>query len=106
MWGGTYSDLRMTEGDFGLALPFTITGFTLGANDSLKFTFKQRKNGAVLLEKTYDSITENTVNLEFTEEESALFKPGSFAYSLDWYQDGSFLCNIIESGILKVGDKA
>lgn len=106
MWGGTYSDLRMTEGDYGLGLPFTITGVTLGANDSLKFVFKQRKNGTIILEKTYNGISENTVNLEFSEAESALFKPGKYVYSLDWYQDGSFLGNIIESGSLKVGDKA
>ena len=105
MWGGTAESLRMTEGDFGVVLPLGIKGATLGNSDSFKFTFKRRVNGTTVLEKTYDGITDNTVPLCFSEAESAELKPGLYVYSLDWYQDGSFLCCVIERGVLEVEEK-
>jgi hypothetical protein len=96
----------MVEGDFGLALPFTVSGIELSATDKLKFTFKQTVNGKTMLEKVFENIENNTVKLEFSEEESALFVPGTYAFSLDWYQDGVFCGNLIENGTLKVVDKA
>lgn len=32
--------------------------------------------------------------------------PGFYTYSLDWYQDGAFLCNIIPAGEFRVVVKA
>lgn len=106
MWSGTATRLQMVEGDFGLALPFTVSGIELGASDCLKFTFKKSTNGSTILEKAFEGITDNTVRLEFTEEESALFSPGAYVFSLDWYQAGDFLGNIIDNGSLRVVDKA
>lgn len=106
MWNVSGTTLIMTEGDYGIKLPVTISGTTLAAGDSVKLTFKARQNGDELLVKDFDSITDNTVELELTEAEAALFPVGSYVYSLDWYQDGNFMCNIIPSAILKVVDKA
>ena len=106
MWYVNGNNLQMAEGDFGIRLPVTINGTEIGAEDSLKFTFKAKKNGTVLLEKIYGNVVDNTVELEFTEEQSNRFGVGTYVYSLDWYRDGSFLCNIIENAFLKVGDKA
>lgn len=106
MWVVTRNDLQMAEGDYGIELPVTVNGTTLTEHDSLKFVFKTRKNGNTILEKEYSDISENTVNLEFTEAESALFPVGVYVYSLDWYQDGVFLCNIILCSPFKVVDKA
>lgn len=106
MWVVNRYDLQMAEGDYGIQLPVTINGTTLTEHDSLKFVFKTRKNGNTILEKDFSSISENTVNLEFTEEESALFPVGLYVYSLDWYQDGSFMCNIVLCSVFKVVDKA
>jgi hypothetical protein len=41
-----------------------------------------------------------------TEEESALFPVGVYCYRLDWYQEGTFMCNIIPDAVFKVVDKA
>lgn len=106
MWNVSGTTLIMTEGDYGIKLPVTISGTTLAAGDSVKLIFKAKQNGDELLVKDFDSITDNTVDLELTEAESALFSVGSYVYSLDWYQDGNFMCNIIPSAILKVVDKA
>ena len=106
MWNVSGTTLIMTEGDYGIKLPVTISGTTLAAGDSVKLIFKAKQNGDELLVKDFDSITDNTVELELTEAEAALFSVGSYVYSLDWYQDGNFMCNIIPSAILKVVDKA
>ena len=50
--------------------------------------------------------TDNAAALELTEAESALFSVGEYFYSLDWYQLGEFLCNIVPIVTLKVVDKA
>ena len=106
MWNVSGVNLQMTEGDYGVALPITIAGTTLGAQDSIKLTFKTAVNGDEILSKTFDGITDNTVSLELTEEESALFPVGGYVYCLDWYQNGNFRCNIIPCATLKVVDKA
>lgn len=106
MWAVNGQDLKMCEGDFGLILPITISGATFSAQDEVKLTIKDAPNGEAILEKTFSNITDNTVELEITEAETALLPVGSYVYLLDWYQDGAFMCNIIPYASLKVGDKA
>ena len=106
MWTVSGNNIKMAEGDYGIQLPVKVSGVTLTASDSLRFTFKTAQNGDEVLVKEFDNITDNTVNLEFTEAESALFPVGSYVYSLDWYQNGLFMCNIIPVAGLKVVDKA
>ena len=106
MWVVNGQDLKMCEGDWGVELPITITGATFAAADEVKLTIKTAVNGDVILTKTFTNISQNTVNLELTAAESALLSVGTFAYSLDWYQEGAFLCNIIPSAHLRVVDKA
>ena len=106
MWYVSGNNLQMTEGDYGLALPVTVNGTTFSAGDEVLFTFKDAVNGTTILTKTYSNIQANTVSLELTAEESAKFPVGQYVYSLDWYQSGAFMCNIIPSATLKVVDKA
>lgn len=100
------NEIQMTEGDYGLQLPVTISGTTLTASDEILFTLKNKLNGDTVLTKTYTDIQDNTFNLEITEAESALLSVGNYVYSLDWYQDGAFMCNIIPLAGFKVGEKA
>lgn len=104
MWNVNGITLNMTEGDWGVKLPVTVTGATFTANDSVRI--KIQRDETTIIEKEYTNITQNTFDLEFTEAESALLPVGSYLYSLDWYQDGAFMCNIIPSGMFLVGDKA
>ena len=106
MWDTNGLTVTMTEGDYGITLPVEIEGVTLGPLDSIKIVFKTAKNGNVVLEKNYNGIENNTANLEFTAEESELFPVGYYVYSIDWYQSGTFMCNIITSATFKVVDKA
>ena len=109
MWAVIGSNLQMAEGDYGIALTVEMEseeGVTLGTQDSIRIVFKTSINGDLILEKNFDGIENNTVDLEFTKEESALFPVGSYVYSIDWYQSGNFMCNLITSGLFKVVDKA
>jgi len=106
MWRVNGQDLSMAEGDYGIQLPITINGTEFTANDSLRITFKTARNGETILEKDFSIIVDSTINLELSETESALFPVGVYAYALDWYQNGNFLCNIIPCATLRVVDKA
>ena len=106
MWVVNGCDLKMTEGDWWLELPVTINDVTFSQNDEILFTLKDEMNGNTVLTKNFSDIAENTITLEFTEEESALLSVGTYYYALDWYQNGAFLCNIIPASTLKVVDKA
>ena len=106
MWAVSGINLQMAEGDYGISLPITVHGTELGGNDSLKVTIKTRKNGETILEKNFSDIEDNTVELELTQTESAKLPVGVYVYSLDWYQNGIFMCNIILCGMFKVVGKA
>lgn len=105
-WNVTGQNLSMAEGDYGIALPVEISGVTLGAEDSIKLTFKTAVNGDDIFSKEFDGITDNTVSLELTAEETALLPVGAYVYRLDWFQSGNFMCNIIPAANLRVVDKA
>lgn len=106
MWVVNGQELKMVEGDWGIQLPVQISGTTFTENDAVKFTLKNDINGTTILTKTFTNISQNTVNLELTESESALLAVGKYVYSLDWYQNGAFMCNIIPSALFKVVEKA
>lgn len=106
MWRSSGNNLSFVEGDWGIAEIVNIHGIEVTTNDSFKFIFKKQKNGSPILEKEFTSPDGNALELVLTEQESQLFIPGNYVYSLDWYQNGHFMCNIIECGGLKVVDKA
>ena len=78
MWNVTGTNLQMAEGDYGIALPVTISGITLTENDSIRFTFKTSPNGETVLTKEYANISQNTLQLVLSEAESALLPVGSY----------------------------
>ena len=106
MWNVNGQDLKMVEGDWGIKLPVTVSGTTLTASDELKLTIKTAVNGDIIVSKDFSNISQNTVDLELTEAESALLPVGTYVYLLDWFQDGAFMCNIIPFASFKVVEKA
>ena len=105
MWRVNFHNISMARGDFGIGLPVSISGADLAAADSVKFTVAARAGGPALLVKDYTDIQNNAFVIELTEAESALLPAGIYAYSLDWYHNGVFMCNIIENAVFKVVDK-
>lgn len=105
MWRVSGNTLTAAEGDYGIQLPITVSGTTLTSSDTLKFTFKDATSGETVLEKELTP-SNNTVDLEFTSADTELFEVGVYVYSLDWYQNRVFMCNLIPKGIFRVMDKA
>ena len=106
MWRVLSNSISMTEGDFGVSLPINISGTTFAASDTIKLTILDGVNGTEIVAKEFTNIQQNTVALELTEAESALLPVGNYVYRLDWYQDGVFMCCIVEFGAFKVVEKA
>ena len=106
MWRVLSNSISMTEGDFGVSLPINISGTTFAASDTIKLTILDGVNGTEIVAKEFTNIQQNTVALELTEAESALLPVGNYVYRLDWYQDGVFMCCIVEFASFKVVEKA
>lgn len=106
MWNTNGNAIRMVEGEYGVDLPLTINGVTLTANDEIRLTIKRGRQGVVAIEKTYSDITNNTINVRLTEEESSTLRVGKYQYSLAWYQEGVFLCYLIDKAPFEVVDAA
>lgn len=91
----------MVEGDFGLALPITITGTEIASDETIKFIIENIGNTTIMT-KEYKNITNNTFDLTFTKEESDLLKKGKYIYTIDWLKDNVFLGNVINNEIFEV----
>ncbi len=116
MWVVNGKEICMTEGDYGIRLPITINGITFSANDALRFTIKRGGHGQccdagisgiqTIVTKSFSNIQNNTLNFELTKEETDRLPHGAYIYSLDWYQQNQFMCNLVPSSSFKVVDKA
>lgn len=100
MWAVDENDISMCEGDYGIELPITLEGVEMEDNDSLVITIKDGMNGTAVVTKSFvDALT-------IDSPETALLTVGKYIYSLDWYRNGEFLCNIIPKAKFVVVDKA
>lgn len=107
MWAVKGNNIEMTEGDWGVALPITVSvGSSISASDQLKLEILDGHNGNVIISKDYSNISYDTIRLTLTQAETAKLKPRSYVWRLDWYQAGSFLCNVVPEASFKVVDKA
>ena len=100
MWNCTGQDIIMARGDYGIELEIEVEGATFAANDELRF--KVARNGETVVEKTFTNIQNNKVNLVLTKAETDALRVGSYRYSLDWYEDGVFMDNVIPSAAFRV----
>ena len=105
MWVVTNDKIEMTENDYGVELPITVSGLTFAENDKLRFTIKKSVNGAAIIEKEATP-TNGGINVVLSSADTAVLAPGTYVYNLDWYQDGAFMYNIISGATFKVVDKA
>lgn len=99
--------IKMVEGDYGIVLPIIITAESELTQDD-KFSIKIYKeiNGEPLISKEYSDIKNNTIEFKLTEEESLQLPVGQYYYDLDWYQDNSFLSNLLKMKKFIVEEKA
>lgn len=100
--------IEMTEGDFGITLPIEINieGTELTTTDKFVLKIFKEINGESIIEKVFENITNNTIELKFTEEESKKLEVGLYYYDLDWFQEDTFLSNILARKKFAVREKA
>lgn len=102
---GNGTTISMAEGDYGIVLPIIIRGGQISSKDSLKIQIKNTLNDEDVLTKSFTNIQNNTLDFKLTKDESLKLKQGTYVYSLDWYQEGEFLCNVIPNGCFIVEQK-
>lgn len=98
--------IMMTEGDYGVVLPISIGGIDLNGNDKFALKIFKEKDEEPIITKVFENIVDNTLELKITQEESQMLEVGSYYYDLDWFQDNTFLSNILKARTFEVKDKA
>lgn len=98
--------IKMVEGDFGIVLPIEIEGIEIAPEDIFSIKIFKDINEELIIEKTYDNVTNNTINFELTKENSEKLKVGRYYYDLDWYQGEKFLGNLVAKSTYTVIEKA
>lgn len=99
--------IKMTEGDYGVTLPIEIlTEQELTANDKFSIKIFKEINQEPVVVKKYSNISNNTIEFKLTKEESQKLIVGKYFYDLDWYQENTFLENIIAKEKLIIMEKA
>ena len=98
--------IEMTEGDFGTVLPINIGGIELTGNDKFLLKIFKEKDEEAIIEKLFENIIDNTLELKFTQEESKKLTVGNYYYDLDWFQEDTFLSNLLAGKTFKINDKA
>lgn len=95
----------MVEKEFGISLPIIITGATISSNETIEFTIKKNDGTNLIEPKKYLNVENNTFDLMFSKEESVEMKPGTYFYSIDWYNGDIFLANIVKNELFVVEDR-
>lgn len=106
--------ITMTEGDFGVSLPLEIKvseDEDISDLDSFSIKIFDEVHGNLLVEKHFTNIQDNTIELQLTQEESALlpageYDTGKYYYDLDWYQNQVFMDNLLAKKPFIVEKKA
>ena len=104
MWNKENNKISMTKGDYGIALPITITGIEIESGEQIIFYLKKTNNEEVL-KKIFEDLKDNTFDLEFTKEESERLEIGTYLYNIDWYKENVFLGNIVKNEIFEVSER-
>ena len=97
-------EIQMTVDDFGVPLPLDFEGMTLTERDRVCFVIVD--GSTEIINKVYDNIQNNSINLVITAAETQRLSVGTYLYRLDWYQDNAFMFNLAPHGVFKVDWKA
>ncbi|MBO5143035.1 MAG: hypothetical protein J6C46_08650 [Clostridia bacterium] len=94
---GSLTKLEMTEGDYGTALPMVISGGVLDTDEKIKISIYDYKTHVIKVVKEYSNITNGTFDFSLTKEESALLPVGDYVYSVEWFQEDTFVGTLINA---------
>ena len=101
--------ITMDVYDYGIQLPFDVTGTVFDLTDKMRFELKKSKDSETLISRDYlnelDSTSKFRFFLELTKEEAALISPGNYIYFVKYLKkiDGvDKVQNTIASDLFKV----
>lgn len=87
--------ITFNQGDYGQSFPVNIEGITIEDSDVIIFTC----NDVV---KTYMNESDNCVLITFTEDDTKLFQPGVYTWTLK-LQRHDAIVTLVGNGVLVVG---
>lgn len=97
----------MNEGDYGLGLPFKITGKDVLTTDTFKFTIKENEySDDIIYEKEFTNLSNEDDGfvfiLSFSKEESEKISFGEYVYGIKQYRNNKFINTILNKAKFKV----
>ena len=95
-------DIEMNKGDFGIILTVNFDDI---ADTNIKFIISDLNKNAII-EKTFDNITDNKIDLVLTEEETAKLDVGRYAWSLYQYVENELKNTLVVGKTFKVKEGA
>ena len=95
-------DIEMNKGDFGVILTVNFDDI---ADTNIKFIISDLNKNAII-EKTFDNITDNKIDLVLTEEETAKLDVGRYAWSLYQYVENELKNTLVVGKTFKVKEGA
>lgn len=95
-------DIEMNKGDFGVILTVNFDDI---ANTNIKFIISDLNKNAII-EKTFDNITDNKIDLVLTEEETAKLDVGRYTWSLYQYVENELKNTLVVGKTFKVKEGA
>ncbi len=98
------NDLRieMNKGDFGVILTVNFDDI---ADTNIKFIISDLSKNAII-EKPFDNITDNKIDLVLTEEETAKLDVGTYTWSLYQYVKNKLKNTLVVGKTFKVKEGA
>ena len=103
--------ILMNVGDFGVDLPFTMTGIQFEPDDKFLIIITKNNNAVKVIEKEYTNLaggylTQFSFVLSFTEEESAKLPKGVYNYTLIFLRESENIRNtVVSNEEFRVGDE-
>lgn len=96
----------MDENDYGLELPFSLSG-DVEETDKIVFIIKENLcSKKIIIKKEYENCDYEdgvlSFNLSFTQEESKLIPEGEYVYLLKQYRGDTFRNTIKRDGVFEV----
>ena len=95
-------DIEMNKGDFGVILTVNFDDI---ADTNIKFIISDLNKNAII-EKTFDNITDNKIDLVLTEEETAKLDVGKYTWSLYQYVENELKNTLVVGKTFKVKEGA
>ncbi len=92
--------------DFGIQLPFDVTGITFTPTDKIRFEIKKSKDSESIVTKDFlnelDSTSKFRFFLEFTEDESKKIIPSNYVYFVRYLKNDVVKDTIVSGEEFKV----